>query len=33
VRDSPKQSSEPAVFAGHFVDDVSLELFVGGARQ
>jgi hypothetical protein len=32
VRDYPKQSSEPAVFAGHFVDDVSLELFVGGPR-
>ena len=33
VRDYPEQSSEPAVFDGHFVDDVSLELFVGGPRQ
>lgn len=33
VRDYPEQSSEPAVFAGHFVDDVSLELFVGSQRQ
>jgi len=33
VRDRPKQTSEPAVFAGHFLDDVSLELFVGNQRQ
>jgi hypothetical protein len=33
VRDYPEQSSEPAVFAGHFVDDISLELFVGSQRQ
>jgi hypothetical protein len=33
VRDYPKQSSEPAVFKGHFIDDVTLELFVGSARQ
>jgi len=33
VRDYPKPTSEPAVFAGHFVDDVSLELFVGSRRQ
>ncbi|MFM1996450.1 MAG: hypothetical protein RLZZ111_837 [Planctomycetota bacterium] len=26
VRDEPKPTSEPAVFRGHFVDDVSLEL-------
>jgi hypothetical protein len=26
VRDVPKPSSEPAVFRGHFVDDISLEL-------
>ena len=32
VRDYPKQSSEPAVFAGHFVDDVTLELYVGSQR-
>ena len=32
VRDYPKPTSEPAVFAGHFVDDVSLELFVGSRR-
>jgi hypothetical protein len=33
VRDYPKPTSDPAVFAGHFVDDVSLELFVGSQRQ
>jgi len=33
VRDYPKPTSEPAVFAGHFVDDVNLELFVGSQRQ
>ena len=33
VRDLPKATSEPAVFAGHFVDDVNLELFVGSQRQ
>ena len=32
VRDLPKPTSEPAVFKGHFVDDVSLELFVGSQR-
>jgi hypothetical protein len=32
VRDYPKPTSEPAVFAGHFVDDVTLELYVGGQR-
>lgn len=33
VRDYPKQTSEPAVFRGHFIDDVNLELFVGSQRQ
>ena len=33
VRDLPKPTSEPAVFAGHFLDDVNLELFVGSQRQ
>jgi hypothetical protein len=33
VRDDPKPTSEPAVFAGHFLDDVNLELFVGSQRQ
>jgi hypothetical protein len=33
VRDDPKPRSEPAVFAGHFLDDVNLELFVGSQRQ
>jgi hypothetical protein len=28
VRERPKPTSEPAVFRGHFVDDVSLELHV-----
>jgi len=32
VRDYPKPTSEPAVFAGHFVDDVTLELYVGSQR-
>jgi hypothetical protein len=32
VRDYPKPTCEPAVFAGHFVDDVTLELYVGGQR-
>jgi hypothetical protein len=32
VRDYPEQSSEPAVFAGHYLDDVNLELFVGSRR-
>ena len=32
VRDLPKPTSEPVVFKGHFVDDVSLELFVGSQR-
>jgi len=33
VRDYPKPTSEPAIFAGHFLDDVNLELFVGSPRQ
>jgi len=33
VRDYPKPTSEPAVFAGHYLDDVNLELFVGSQRQ
>lgn len=33
VRDFPKPTSEPAIFKGHFIDDVSLELFVGNQRQ
>lgn len=28
VRDEPKPTSDPAVFRGHFIDDVSLELYV-----
>ena len=27
VRDVPRRSSDPAVFRGHFVDDISLELY------
>jgi hypothetical protein len=33
VRDYPQQMSEPAIFKGHFIDDVNLELFVGSLRQ
>ncbi len=33
VRDLPEPTSEPAVFRGHFIDDVNLELFVGSQRQ
>jgi hypothetical protein len=28
VRDRPKRTSEPAVFRGHFLDDVVLDLHV-----
>jgi hypothetical protein len=28
VRDQPKRSSEPALFRGHFLDDVVLDLHV-----